>query len=113
MEFTSQPQADVQQSPMIMENHSLQNIFSFNNNGFSESMYTNPNFMTSAPQMPTYSEKALPPIPQENDVTMLQTQNANEPQAAQFDQWSMLTGSTFDDGTHLVIPTTFDPRNQF
>jgi len=47
-------------------------------------------------------------------VTMLQNQTPNEPQAAQFDQWSMLTGSTFaDDGTHLVIPTTFDPRNQF
>lgn len=113
MEFTSQAPTEVQQSPMVMDNNAHMSMFNFSSNGFTENMYPTSNFLANQ-QMTSYTEKELPPIPVESDVAMLQSQHANEPQAAPFDQWSLLTSSSFatDDTTHMVIPT-FDPRNQF
>lgn len=111
MEFSSQPQTEVQPTSIGMENSSL-HMFAFNGNGFEEALYQHPQFMTSHQSMPSYTEKALPPIPVESDVTMLQSQTGSDSQSAQYDQWSLLTGSTFTtDGSGMVVPL-YDPRNQ-
>jgi hypothetical protein len=112
MEF-SQSTPDLHQATsMNMETASMHSMFTFGSNGFNDSMYQNSPFISAPPPMATYSEKALPPIPPESDITMMQS-HTPEPQAATFDQWSLLAGTTFsDDGSGMVLQT-FDPRNQF
>jgi len=62
-------------------------------------------------------EKALPPLPVEEasvhsqDVNMLQSQHLSESQAGAFDNWSMLSATTFTDETNAMVMPTFDPRN--
>lgn len=113
MEF-SQSQPDLHQaSPMSIETASIHSMFTFGSNGFSDSLYHNSHFMSAPPTLTTYSEKALPPIPPEHDIKMLQS-HTPEPQTANFDQWSMLAGTTFgDDASGGIVLQTFDPRNQF
>jgi hypothetical protein len=115
MEFsTSQAQPEPTQSPMHLETPAMNNsMFTFNSNGFTEPIYQATQYVTSHQSMPRYDEKALPPIPVEQDVGMLQQSQAqNQPQAAPFDSWGLIASTFTDEGSGMVL-ATFDPRNQF
>ena len=114
MSYTPQPQQhDMRRTSMALTPAPMDNW-----NSFSDAMFQNTSFMPNHHQsMPTYADKALPPLPPtpvDTDMSMLQPTSATDGQPNGYETWSMLTGTTYsEDPTAMMVAAAYDPSNQF